>query len=449
MGYNVPPGVSDATVPNPIFNLTPAATVDEGNNWINISWGPLAETNPATGATLGNYSLTLGSSAINLIPTNAGIYYTDAPSLDFFGNPRKTTVDPKVDAGAVEFIPSTTAVANVTGGPLLAFGNVAVGATSPAQTLTLQNTGGGTLTGITVVVTAPFAQLGGTCGTTLTPAQASCTITVVFKPTAAVASTGTATITGSVTVSNGVVNLTGTGTAPAAVANVSGGPLTFPTNVPVGTTTTARTLTLHNTGTANLTGITLAFSSPRYTRPTGTAGGTCGVTLTPAAATCTINVVFTPTAAGPVPATLTITDSNTPAVVVTGSPVSLTGTGVAAVASASLAPPTWTATGTTTHGTNGPIQIFTLTNTGTVTLTGIGQGALGGTNSADYTIVRAASTCGPAGNGQFLGSTTLAPAAACTVTVRFTPVTAGAKSATVSVTDAAGTQTSTMTGTAN
>ena len=47
MGYQVPPGISDATVPNPIFNLTPAATVDEGNNWINISWGPLALTNPA------------------------------------------------------------------------------------------------------------------------------------------------------------------------------------------------------------------------------------------------------------------------------------------------------------------------------------------------------------------------------------------------------------------
>jgi len=47
-GWQVPPGIADATVPNPIFNLTPAATVDEGNNWVNISWGPLAMTNPAT-----------------------------------------------------------------------------------------------------------------------------------------------------------------------------------------------------------------------------------------------------------------------------------------------------------------------------------------------------------------------------------------------------------------
>ena len=48
MGYNVPPGMADATLPNPIFSLTPGATVDEGNNWINMSWGPLSLTNPVT-----------------------------------------------------------------------------------------------------------------------------------------------------------------------------------------------------------------------------------------------------------------------------------------------------------------------------------------------------------------------------------------------------------------
>src|SRR5262249_9748981 len=54
LGYQVPPGIADATVPNPLFNLSPSATVDEGNNWVNISWGPLSLSNPA-GLTLGNY----------------------------------------------------------------------------------------------------------------------------------------------------------------------------------------------------------------------------------------------------------------------------------------------------------------------------------------------------------------------------------------------------------
>ena len=44
--YQTPPGISDATVPNPVFNLTPAATVDEGNNWINLSLGSVGAEQP-------------------------------------------------------------------------------------------------------------------------------------------------------------------------------------------------------------------------------------------------------------------------------------------------------------------------------------------------------------------------------------------------------------------
>jgi hypothetical protein len=84
-------------------------------------------------------------------------------------------------------------------------------------------------------------------------------------------------------------------------------------------------------------------------------------------------------------------------------------------------------------------------------LTGIAQGVLGGTNPTEFSVVRLLSTCGPAGGGQVLGQTTLAPGAACIVTVQFRPLTTqttGVKNATISVTDAAGTQTSTLTGNA-
>src|SRR5207237_5439603 len=97
-GWQVPPGISDATVPNPIFNLTPAATVDEGNNWINMSWGPLSLVNPSTNVTLGNYAAT--GSSVNHVPSTAPTY-APAPSVDFFGAARKT--NNAVDAGAVEF----------------------------------------------------------------------------------------------------------------------------------------------------------------------------------------------------------------------------------------------------------------------------------------------------------------------------------------------------------
>jgi len=93
-----------------------------------------------------------------------------------------------------------------------------------------------------------------------------------------------------------------------------------------------------------------------------------------------------------------------------------------------------------------------LTNTGNVPMTGITQGALGGTDASEFTVRRLASTCGPAGGGQLIGQTTVNPGQVCLVTVGFTPLTTqttGSKTATVSVTDLAGTQTSSLTGTAN
>jgi hypothetical protein len=102
-GWNVPPGISDATVPNPIFNLTPVATVDEGNNWINLRWGPLSLVAPvvngslAAGGLLGNYAPTAGS---NNIPAGTITSYPTA-AHDFYGNPRPDSGS-SIDAGAVE-----------------------------------------------------------------------------------------------------------------------------------------------------------------------------------------------------------------------------------------------------------------------------------------------------------------------------------------------------------
>ena len=340
-GYNVPPGISDATVPNPIFNLSPSATVDEGNNWINMTWGPLTEVGPISGTTLANYGPSTGSPVIGYIPPTAGTPYTSAPTTDFYGNPRKTPTNPKVDAGAVQYQGAATATA------------------------------------------------------TVTPK--------------------------SLTFSNVVVNTT------SAVQNV----------------------TVTNTGTTALQGGTFTFGNTAFSR----SGGTCTATLA-AGANCTFGVVYT---AGAVATTVTstLTVAYTGATV-TNASVLLTGMGVAAVRSATLAPPTWAPTQTRNcPGTLGclvdPTQTFTLTNTGNVTLTGIGQGVLGGANAANYTVVKLLSTCGPAGGGQIGSNTTLAPGGTCAVTVQFKPLTAqpvGVKTATISVTDVAGTQTSTLNGTA-
>ena len=146
-------------------------------------------------------------------------------------------------------------------------------------------------------------------------------------------------------------------------------------------------------------------------------------------------------------------------VAVTGSPVTLTGTGAAPVTSATLTPTTHSYGAVTRNCPTpalacalDPAQMYTLTNTGNVPLTGIGNGVLGGTNATEFTFRPALSTCGPAVGGQLVANTTLAPGATCVVTVQFQPKTAqttGLKTATISVTDAAGTQTSTLSGTAN
>jgi hypothetical protein len=429
-GWQVPPGISDATVPNPVFNLTAAATVDEGNNWINLSWGPLAMTNPVTNAVLGNYGLTAGSTAINYITNgNSATTYAAAPSLDFFGTARKT--NNAVDVGAVEFQAGPpTATLSVTGGPLN-FGNVVIGTTSGSQQLVLHNTGTAAGTGITLAFastpTGGFsrATAGGTCGATLA-AGATCTINVVFTPSAVGAYTGTLTITANVTVTGSPVNLSGTGVAATHLATVAPSPLAFG-NWATGTTSNPLNLTVTNTGNSALAGGSFTFGGgtpqpfSRVTTGTFPAGApNCGATLA-VGATCTVKVQFAPATAVAFSRTLTVAYTGA---TVTGSPVTLTGTGVAARATVSITPNPLTITLPSCSPT--PTLACT-SGTGTVTLTN--TAAAGGSSVA---VTNVAATGGTMltylfTNGSLAGPDTctgqnIAPGTSCTVTVRFTNI---------------------------
>jgi hypothetical protein len=377
-GWQVPPGISDATVPNPVFNLTPAATVDEGNNWINISWGPLSLSNPVSGNPLSNYGPATGSSVINFIPNTATANYAAAPPTDFYGNLRKG--NNAVDAGAVEYQASGPAALAITP-TSLPFGNQVVTTTSAAQTLTLSNSGGATATAIAVTVTAPFSRptgtAGGTCGATLAGGT-TCTINIVFSPTATGAASGTATITANVVVSGSPVSLTGTGIAAVRTATVTPSTLAFG-NQAIGTASGAKSVTVTNTGNVALAGGAFTFGggTPQpFSRPFLT-GGTCGATLA-VGASCTYNVVFTP-ATGTLNGTAftrTLAVAYTTATV-TGSPVTLTGTAVT--------PGTLTFTSATNGTLTTTLGVRTLTFTiptprapvtSVVTITNTGAGAL-------------------------------------------------------------------------
>ncbi len=427
------PGVPDINPFYPVFTLNPAATTDEGNNYINMFYGPLTLSNPtiANGGAgynvpLGDYRIcggpgapsvncTAASPAFNAI-TNAASTYSLAPNTDFFGTPRPDNGSGlPIDIGAVEF--PTPPIVNVTP-TLLVFSPHTTGTASASQTLTLTNTGGSSLTGITLTFSGPYHEraAGSTCGTSLA-ATTTCTINVFFQPTAPGPSNGTLTITDSnnpaVSVTGSPVSLTGTGVA-HAVASVSPTSLAFSAHN-TGTASAPKTLTLHNTGTADLTGITLAFSGPYHQA----AGSTCGTSLT-AGTTCTINVFFQPTTTGPANGTLTITDNNNPAVSVTGSPVSLTGTGVAgAIASVQ---PTSLAFGTVGVTANKTLTL-TLYNTGTANLTGI-------------TLPFSPPYSRPTGSAGGTCTGTLTPAQGkCTINVVFAPTVTGAANTTLTITD--------------
>jgi hypothetical protein len=405
LGYQVPAGISDATVPNPIFSLSPAATVDEGNNWVNINRGPLAVTHPVTNAVLGNYSLRSTSRAIDFISTTSagGTAAATYATTDFFGHPRPDS-DSTIDIGAVEFQGTRSTSASVSP-TSLAFGVQTDNSTSPAQTLTLLS-GTTAMTGINIAVTAPFARAGGSCGTTLAASTAttnpSCTINIVFTPTANGAASGTVTITATAggPVAGSPVSLTGTGVAQLAVAPSA---VTFTTPVIVNrTSATNQTVTLTNGTGALVTGIALAFSSTQFARPAGAAGGTCGTSLA-ATLSCTINISFTPATVGGISGILNITSS----VNVVGQPVGLTGTGVGAQVT-----PTSLSFGSVIDGNSSAAQTLTLTNTAAVSLTGI---------NLVFTGPFARATTAQGGAGTCTG--TLTTNNTCTINVVFSPTT--------------------------
>ena len=313
---------------------------------------------------------------------------------------------------------------SLTPGPFVAlspssynFGNQAVGTTSSAAPITLTNTGNATLniTSVTIAGTnsGDFTQTNN-CGPTVA-AGASCTLSVTFTPTVVGAETGVVTITDNASPATQTVSLTGTGVATQMVS-LSPASLTFPAQL-VGTSSSAQSVTLSNTGSAVLS-ITSITTSGDFSQT-----NTCGASLA-ASASCTLSVTFTPTASGSRSGSLTITDNASPAT----QTVSLTGTGTLPVVSLSPASLTFPAQAV---GTSSSAQSVTLSNTGSAVLsiTSI-------TTNGDFSQTN---TCG----------SSLAASASCTLSVTFTPTASGSRSGSLTITDNASpaTQTVSLTGT--
>jgi subtilase family serine protease len=194
----------------------------------------------------------------------------------------------------------------------LTYANELVGKTSAAKTVTLANTGSGTLNISGIATTGDFAVSSSTCGSTLAAGK-NCKIKVTFTPTQIGSRTGSLNITDNAAGSPQSVSLSGTGLVSVTLTPASA---TFPKTT-VGTSSAAKVFTLHNKSASTLTGI-----SPSTTGPFSVSATTCGSTLA-GASTCTISVVFQPTQTGAATGSLQVSDS------APGSPQtsSLSGTG--------------------------------------------------------------------------------------------------------------------------
>ena len=287
-----------------------------------------------------------------------------------------------------------------------------MGTSSTAQTVTLKNTGTSTLTIGSITISGDFSQTHA-CSTTLAVGN-SCGISVTFKPTASGTRTGVLSVSDSAVPATQTVSLTGTGGGPAV--SLSPTSLTFASQA-VGTSSSPQSVTLTNTGRANLT-VSGVSTSGDFSQT-----NTCGSSVA-AGASCTIKLTFQPTAAGARNGTLTVTDNASPAT----QTVCLTGTGTGGPA-VSLSSTSLTFASQVV-GVSSSSQAVTLQNTGTSTLT-----------------ISSITVSGPFSQTNTCGSS-LAAGASCSIEVTFKPIATGTSTGTMTVTDNASppTQTVSLTG---
>jgi hypothetical protein len=391
---------------------TPATTVEASNGGSQpVTFTAITITGPFSISTNGCGSGALAAAsacpvAVTFTPTQSG---AAAGTLTFTGSGGTQTVllsgsglAPATDS----LIPSS-----------LTFPNTPEGWLSPAQTVTVTNTGDLPLESILFSVSSPNGQFliagsssgssTGTCTSTLA-AHSSCGISVQFAPTQLGAIAGTLTISDGMRTQT--VPLSGTGVLPPALG-VNPASLTFGSQTPL-VASAPQAVTVTNTGGATLAGpswnlIGAGAGSFSVSAPT------CGATLA-AAASCVLQVVFTPQTTGGSAATLVISSSS-PGVAAVN--VSLAGASQAA-SGLNVSPSALSFAAVLPGGTSAP-QTVTISNSSAYAIPDLTIGASQGFSWTQYTCV------GP-----------LAPGASCTVGVSFSPTVSGAATGTLAVNSA-------------
>jgi len=180
------------------------------------------------------------------------------------------------------------------------FGSQTIAVATPAQTITVSNAASATaallLGPIGITAGSDFSLAGGSCQDGLSlAAGASCTVAVVFRPTLAGTRSGSLTLAHNGGGSTAALIGTGGDTAPTVV--VSPTQLTFAETL--GATSASQRVLVSNTGQAALVLNSISIGGSHAADFSLGSDGSCATGGTvPVAANCSIDVRFTPSAAG-------------------------------------------------------------------------------------------------------------------------------------------------------
>ncbi len=335
----------------------------------------------------------------------------------------KTTLNATQIADIAAFIANPNAVATTPGFSLstssLNFSSQTVG-TSTSQTVTVSNPGTGPLNLSAInlggVNSTEFTKAGTCSITTPVAAGGNCTVVTTFSPTTAGTKSASLSITHNATGSPSTVTLSGTAIAATAPAiSLSHTAFSF-ANQAVGSTSTAQTLTVLNTGTANLNLSTISLTGANASEFSQATGTTCnaGTVLAPNAQ-CLYQFNFKPLSIGSKTASISIAHNapNSP------STANLSGSAIAAPSPIFSINSTGVNFGNQTINTTAT-QALTITNNGDANLN-LGVIGITGTNSAMFTKTN---TC---------DNQVILPAQTCSFSTSFTPTTIGAKSSSLNI----------------
>lgn len=292
---------------------------------------------------------------------------------------------------------TATGVARLSSSPIsIAFGDVAVNASSAPQAATITNTGSAAATLQTVAVSSGYNILINGCAGTLAPG-ASCTVTVAFAPTSAGPNNGTLTVGSSAGPATVQLSANAVGRANLVYSRQS---IAFSGGY-VDTVASGVVYTFTNSGT-----VAGSISTPVLTGDFFYLQDTCPAVVFPNA-NCSVLVFFVPTAVGQRTGTMTFTDD-------AGAHV-ITLSGTAFLSAALQLPSDLTFPDTNVNSVSAPLQL-TLTNTGSTASFGIPQVA------GDFAV--RSTTCG----------TGLLQNASCALQVIFDPLGEGQRDGFVQVT---------------